>query len=767
MAVSTHGKHFSEIRDIAMTTTKPDTHKTLDSGISLDIDGMTCASCANRIQKKLNKVEGVVAEVNYATEKATVQAPRGMSADDLIAVVQKAGYGARRTAPETPRVDRADVIKPRMLLAFALATPVVAVSMVPAWQFAGWQWAALVLTAVIVFWCGRSFHAATWANLRHGTTTMDTLVTMGTFAAFGWSVVAMVFGHAGQIGMTHEFSFALGRSDPMGNVYFEAAAAIIAFLLLGRWIEARSKKEAGAAVRALMEVGAKEAVVLRDGVEERIPAGELSLNDLIVVRPGEKVAADGEVVEGHSAVDASVITGESLPVEVSPGSALVGGSVNTTGRLVVRATAVGSATQVAQIARLVEEAQTGKANAQRIADRVTTFFVPAVIGIAILTFLLHWGFGSGITFALTAGIAVLIIACPCALGLATPSALLVGTGRGAQMGTIIRGPQSLEKARGITTIVLDKTGTLTTGNMSVLSVEPADGFDERELLAVAAAVESGSEHPIAHAVVTHAVEKGHRSAASASGFTGVPGKGVTAQVVLDGGEPHEVGVGSRVLMDDMGVGVESTAGVASDVIGSEVFVARDGRFLGRVVVGDQLKPTAKRAIARLKELGLKPVLLTGDNLAAAKRVAAEVGISEVRAGVLPQGKAEAIEELRAGNHSVAMVGDGVNDAAALATADLGIAMGAGTDAAIAASDITLMRDDLLSVVDAVRLSRATDSTIKSNLVWAFGYNVLAIPIAALGMLTPMIAGAAMAFSSVFVMLNSLRLKGFREEKRDV
>ena len=739
--------------------------KKSDVDISLDIEGMTCASCANRIQKKLNKVGGVIATVNYATEKAKVQAPAGVSAADLIAVVEKAGYGARRTAPETPKSDRADVILPRMVLAFALAIPVVAVSMVPAFQFPAWQWVALVLTVVIVFWCGRSFHAATWTNLKHGTTTMDTLVSLGTLAAFGWSVVAMFFGHAGEIGMRHEFTFALTRSDPMGNVYFEAAAAIIAFLLLGRWIEARSKKEAGAAVRALMEVGAKEAVILRDDAEVRIPAGELALGDLIVVRPGEKVAADGEVVEGESAVDSSIITGESMPVEVAPGSKLVGGSVNATGRLVVRATAVGSATQVAQIARLVEEAQTGKANAQRLADRVTTFFVPAVIGIAVLTFVAHWLVGSGITFALTAGIAVLIIACPCALGLATPSALLVGTGRGAQLGTIIRRAQSLEKARSITTVVLDKTGTLTTGQMSLLSIEPSGQDGERELLAIAAAVEAGSEHPIARAVVASADEKGLAKMASASAFSAVPGKGVMAEVTLDGGASRKVGVGSRVLMENMGVAMGAASGGQSNVIGSEVFVAAEDRLLGRIVVGDQLKPGAKRAIDRLRDLGLTPVLLTGDNQEAAEAVARQVGITEVRAGVLPQGKADAIEELRRGGQRVAMVGDGVNDAAALATADLGIAMGAGTDAAIAASDITLMRDDLLSVVDAVRLSRATDSTIKSNLVWAFGYNVLAIPVAALGMLTPMIAGAAMAFSSVFVMLNSLRLKGFREEVR--
>ncbi|MGO1487705.1 MAG: heavy metal translocating P-type ATPase [Arachnia sp.] len=747
----------------AVTTTVEGSKKQAMDDVSLDIEGMTCASCANRIQKKLNKVEGVTATVNYATEKATVHGPRGMTAEDFIAVVEKAGYGARRTAPETPKMDRADVIKPRMVLAFALAIPVVIVSMVPALQFPGWQWAALVLTAVIVFWCGRSFHSAAWANLRHGTTTMDTLVSLGTLAAFGWSVVAMVFGHAGMIGMRHEFSFALTRSDPMGNVYFEAAAAIIAFLLLGRWIEARSKKEAGAAVRALMEVGAKEAVVLKDGGEVQIPAGELAVNDLIVVRPGEKIAADGEVLEGESAVDASIITGESMPVEVAPGSRLVGGSINATGRLVVRAIAVGSATQVAQIARMVEDAQTGKANAQRLADRVTTFFVPAVLGIAVLTFVAHWLSGSGVTFALTAAIAVLIIACPCALGLATPSALLVGTGRGAQLGTIIRGPQALEKARSITTVVLDKTGTLTTGAMSVLKVEPAKGVDAQELLAVAAAVETGSEHPIARAVVSRAEADNLTGTATAAKFSSVPGKGVMAHVGLAGSAQQEVGVGSRALMSDMGIDMGSITETSVDVIGSEVFVARHGRFLGRIVVGDQLKPTAKRAISRLKQLGLTPVLLTGDNQAAAERVAVEVGISHVQAGVLPRGKAEAIESLQRDGQRVAMVGDGVNDAAALASADLGIAMGAGTDAAIAASDITLMRDDLLSVVDAVRLSRATDSTIKSNLVWAFGYNVLAIPVAALGMLTPMIAGAAMAFSSVFVMLNSLRLKGFREE----
>ena len=714
--------------------------------ISLDLTGMTCASCANRIEKKLNKVDGVQATVNYATEKASVQAPKGTTVQDLIAVVEAAGYGARETTVE-PREERADVLLPRVQLAFTLAVPVIAVSMVPALQFPGWQWLALLLTTIVVFWCGRSFHRAALTNIRHGATTMDTLVSLGTSVAWLWSVVAMFFGHAGAIGMTHEFTLTLGRADPMGSVYFEAAAGVVAFLLLGRWIEARSKREAGSAVRALLEVGAKEATILRDGAEVAIPAGELSLNDLIVVRPGEKVAADGVVVEGSSAVDAAVITGESLPVEVGPGSAVVGGSVNATGRLVVKATAVGSATQVAQIARLVEEAQTGKARAQRLADRITEFFVPAVLALAMLTFMVQLLAGAGSTFALTAGIAVLIIACPCALGLATPSALLVGTGRGAELGVIIRGAQALEKARSVQAVVLDKTGTLTTGRMSVLEVAPAEGVDEAELLAVAAAVEAGSEHPIARAVVERAED-----VPAAERFEALPGIG--ARALLDG---VPVAVGSRRLLAEQGIEFPDEA----SRLGSEVFVLRDGALLGRIVVGDQLKPGAEQAVAGLRDLGLRPVLLTGDSWAVAREVASQVGIEDVHAEVLPQGKAEVITGLQADGMRVAMVGDGVNDAAALATSDLGIAMGAGTDAAMAASDLTLMRDDLTGVVDAIRLSRATERTIRGNLLWAFFYNVAAIPVAALGLLTPMIAGAAMACSSVFVVLNSLRLRNFR------
>ena len=623
--------------------------------ISLDLTGMTCASCANRIEKKLNKVDGVQATVNYATEKARVQAPKGTTAQDLIAVVEAAGYGARETTVE-PREERADVLLPRVQLAFTLAVPVIAVSMAPALQFPGWQWLALLLTTIVVFWCGRSFHRAALANVRHGATTMDTLVSLGTSVAWLWSVVAMFFGHAGAIGMTHEFTLTLGHADPMGSVYFEAAAGVVAFLLLGRWIEARSKREAGSAVRALLEVGAKEATILRDGAEVAIPAGELSLNDLIVVRPGEKVAADGVVVEGSSAVDAAVITGESLPVEVGPGSAVVGGSVNTTGRLVVKATAVGSATQVAQIARLVEEAQTGKARAQRLADRITEFFVPAVLVLSMLTFMVQLLVGAGPTFALTAGMAVLIIACPCARGLATPSALLVGTGRGAELGVIIRGAQALEKARSVQAVVLDKTGTLTTGRMSVLEVAPAEGVDEAELLAVAAAVEAGSEHPIARAVVERAGD-----APAAERFEALPGIG--ARALLDG---VPVAVGSRRLLAEQGIEVPGEASRE----GSEVFVVRGGALLGRIVVGDQLKPGAAEAVAGLRDLGLRPVLLTGDSWVVAREVASQVGIEDVHAEVLPQGKAEVITGLQADGMRVAMVGDGVNDAAALATSDL-------------------------------------------------------------------------------------------------
>ncbi|MCG6568166.1 cation-translocating P-type ATPase [Tessaracoccus sp. ZS01] len=732
---------------MSTSRTQPITNK-----IQLDIQGMTCASCAARIEKKLNKVDGVTASVNYSTEKATVEAPPNFTADDLIAVVEKTGYGATLPVPVSEKNDEAAALKPRVLWSFILSTPVVLVSMIPALQFPGWQWAALVLSAVVVLWLGRSFHTATFTNLRHGATTMDTLVTMGTGTAFAWSLYAMLFGHAGEIGMKHHFEFNLAQQDAMGFIYFEAAVVIISFLLLGRYIEARAKTESGAAMRALLEVGAKQATVLRDGEEQLVDVKSLAVGDLVVVRPGEKVAADGEVVEGRSAVDASIITGESLPVEVEPGTTVVGGSVNTTGRLVVRTTAVGANSQLARIAKMVEEAQEGKADVQRLADKVSSIFVPVVLGIAAVTLVGHLVAAHGWTVALSAAISVLIIACPCALGLATPSALMVGTGRGAQLGTVIRGPQVLERARRVQTIVFDKTGTLTTGHMSVVDVEPVDGVDREELLGLAAAVEAASEHPIAAALVA-AVDR----PLPVEDFQNVPGRGVRGIV---GG--RTVYAGSPAFMADLGHG---RAGWSRDVIGSVVEVADEQRILGRVVVADTIKESAGVAVEQLKKLGLTPVLLSGDNEATARAVAESLGIHDVRAGVTPEGKVAAIKELQAKGQQVAMVGDGVNDAAAIAQADLGIAMGTGTDAAIAAGDITLMRHDLSAAVDAVRLSRATLRTIKGNLLWAFGYNTAAIPLAAFGMLTPMIAGAAMAFSSVFVVLNSLRLRGFRSLRK--
>ena len=715
--------------------------------VQLDIDGMTCASCANRVEKKLNKVGGVMASVNYSTERATIEADGAITTQDLIEVVEKAGYGAKVPEPDAPKHDEAAKLRPRVVLAFALGIPVVVVSMVPALQFPAWQWVAMILSVIVVFWAGRSFHQATWTNLRHRAVTMDTLVTLGTFTAMAWSIYAMFFGHAGQIGMVHEFEFTLSRQDAMGFVYFEAAVAIIAFLLLGRYIEAKAKVESGRAMHELLQVGAKRARRLVGGVEQEIDVRLLKVGDEIVVRPGEKIAADGEIVEGRSAVDQSIITGESLPVEVEPGSQVVGGAVNTTGRLVVRATAVGEDSQLAHMAKLVEEAQTGKADVQRLADKVTTIFVPTVIIIAVVALVVHMLMGAGLTFALSSAIAVLIIACPCALGLATPSALMVGTGRGAQLGVIIRGPQVLERARKVSTIVFDKTGTITTGAMSVAAVEPEEGETSEVLLRAAATVESASEHPIARAL-EQVAEVGELT-----DFENLPGRGVKG--LVDGIPTY---AGSPALLAELGLEVPTRQ---SDTIGSEVWVATDSRVLGRIVVADTLKHNAKEVISRLRALGLTPVLLSGDNERTARAVAAEVGIDDVRAGVSPEGKVEVIKEFQAGGAQVAMVGDGVNDAAALAQADLGIAMGSGTDAAIAAGDITLMRHDLMAAVDAVRLSRATLNKIKSNLVWAFAYNTAAIPLAALGLLTPMIAGAAMAFSSVFVVLNSLLLKFFK------
>ncbi len=725
--------------------------------IELDVQGMTCASCAARIEKKLNKLDGVQASVNYATEKAHVVVPAQLGADDLILTVQAAGYDAALPTPEAPPRDRAAEIKRRLLVSAVLAIPVIAMAMVPPLQFPGWQWVSLLLATPVVTWAAWPFHRSALVNLRHGASTMDTLISLGTSAAYLWSVIALVFGSAGEIGMTHQWSFSLERDHHLSAIYFEAAVGIITFILLGRYIEARSRQDASSALRALAEVGAKSVTRLRDGVEVTVPIDKLAVGDEFVVRPGEKVATDGEVVSGDSAVDNSVITGEALPVEVRAGSAVVGASMNTTGRLVVRATAVGADTQLAQIARLVELAQTGKSRSQALADKISGVFVPTVITIAVVTGIGWLLAGQGATFAVTAAVSVLIISCPCALGLATPTALLAGSLRGSRLGILIRGPEALEEAHRIDTIAMDKTGTITAGQMSLDSVVPTKGGDEAELLAVAATLESASEHPIARAVV--AAHNGPLG--ELTGFANVPGRGVRALV-----DRRPAAAGNAALMADLGLAVPGELIAAADEAArrgaSVLLVALDDRIVGLLTVADRIAPNAAAAVTRLRELGLRTVMVTGDNQAAAEYVAAQVGIDEVRAEVLPSDKFAVVTQLQAdGTHHVAMIGDGVNDAAALSQADLGIAMGSGTDAAIAASDLTLMRHDLMLAADAVQLSRRTLNTIRGNLFWAFIYNVAAIPIAASGYLNPMFAGAAMAFSSVFVVTNSLRLRGFR------
>jgi Cu+-exporting ATPase len=640
-----------------------------------------------------------------------------------------------------------------------LTVPVIAMAMIPALQFTYWQWASLALAAPVIVWAGWPFHKAAWTNLRHGTATMDTLISMGTSAAFLWSLYALFFGHAGMPGMKHPFEFALARSDGAGNIYLEAAAGVTMFILAGRYFEKRSKRQAGAALRALLELGAKEVSVLRGGAEVKIPTSELAVGDEFVVRPGEKIATDGTVVAGTSAVDASMLTGESVPVEVGEGDPVTGATVNAGGRLVVRATRVGSDTQLAQMAELVEAAQSGKAQVQRLADRISGVFVPIVIAVALLALAAWLVSGAGVSAAFTAAVAVLVIACPCALGLATPTALLVGTGRGAQMGVLIKGPEVLESTRKVDTVVLDKTGTVTTGRMTLVDAVAEPGTDHAELLRLAGALEDASEHPIAQAVAQGAV---HEVGAlpTPEDFANIEGKGV--QGVVDG---HAVLVGRESLLADWSQRLSpdlAAAKAAAEAEGKTVVaVGWDGKARGVLVVADAVKPTSAEAIAGLKGLGLTPVLLTGDNQAVARRIAAEVGIDQVIAEVLPKDKVDVVARLQDEGKVVAMVGDGVNDAPALAQADLGLAMGTGTDVAIEASDITLVRGDLRSAVDAIRLSRKTLGTIKTNLFWAFAYNVAAIPIAALGMLNPMLAGAAMAFSSVFVVGNSLRLRGFR------
>ena len=740
----------------------------MTSTTELEITGMTCASCANRIERKLNKVPGVVATVNYATEKAKVSYDDGVGTDDLLAAVKAAGYAAALpTPPAAAGEDTAAADDPtrslreRLLISAVLTVPVVALAMVPAWQFDYWQWLSLTLAAPVVVWGAFPFHRAAWSNLRHGSSTMDTLISMGTLAAFGWSLYALFLGTAGTPGMTHPFELTIQRTDGAGNIYLEAAAGVTTFILAGRYFEARSKRQAGAALRALLELGSRDVAVLRGSVETRIPVEQLVVGDRFVVRPGEKVATDGVVEEGSSAVDASMLTGESVPVEVGTGDAVVGATVNAGGRIVVRATRVGADTQLAQMARLVEDAQNGKAAAQRLADRISGIFVPVVIALSAATLGFWIGTGAGLTVAFTAAVAVLIIACPCALGLATPTALMVGTGRGAQLGILIKGPEMLEQTRRVDTVVLDKTGTVTTGQMNVVDLVVEAGEDVAEVLRVAGTLEDASEHPVARAIARAAQER-LGALGKVEDFASVEGLGV--QGVVDG---HAVVVGRPQLLEDwsqhLSPDLAKALTEAQAQGGTTVAIGWDGRARGIIVVADTVKDTSAEAIARLRDLGLRPILLTGDATSVAHAVAREVGIdpADVIAEVMPAGKVETVRRLQAEGRVVAMVGDGVNDAAALAQADLGLAMGTGTDVAIEASDLTLVRGDLRVAADAIRLSRRTLATIKGNLFWAFGYNVAALPLAAAGLLNPMLAGAAMAFSSVFVVGNSLRLRGFQ------
>ncbi|NEC67061.1 heavy metal translocating P-type ATPase [Streptomyces sp. SID9727] len=786
-----------------------DTHTATEAGAPAEpsraefmIGGMTCASCAARVEKKLNRMDGVTATVNYATEKARVSYDgTAVSVHDLVATVERTGYTAkpvpgavaqtRRPAatearqtpqsPQTPgpapRAPRPEpepeapphpdttpdpaltALRQRLVVSAVLAAPVVALAMVPALQFDFWQWLSLTLAAPVVVWGGLPFHRAAWTNLRHGAATMDTLVSVGTLAAFGWSLWALFLGDAGMPGMRHGFDLTASRADASSTLYLEVAAGVVTFILLGRYLEAKSKRRAGSALRALMHLGAKDVTVLRDGTEIRVPVARLSVGDRFLVRPGEKIATDGTVVEGSSAVDASLLTGESVPVDVGVGDTVTGATLNAGGRLVVEATRVGADTQLARMAKLVEDAQNGKAEVQRLADRISAVFVPVVLLIALAT-LVGWLLATDdVTAAFTAAVAVLIIACPCALGLATPTALMVGTGRGAQLGILIKGPEVLESTRRVDTIVLDKTGTVTTGRMTLQTVHTTPGTTETDALRLAGALEHASEHPIAQAVATGAADRTGTPLPTPDDFTNLPGLGV--QGVVDG---HAVLVGREQLLVEAGFTLpDALASAVADAAAqgrTAVAVGWDGEARAVLEVADAIKDTSAEAVAALRDLGLTPILLTGDHRAVAESVAREAGIEEVRAEVLPEEKAHVIRGLQERGRVVAMVGDGVNDAAALAQADLGLAMGTGTDAAIEASDLTLVRGDLKVTADAIRLSRRTLTTIRGNLFWAFGYNVAALPLAAFGLLNPMIAGAAMAFSSVFVVTNSLRLRSF-------
>jgi len=743
--------------------------------IDLDLEGMTCSSCANRIERNLNKLEGVEASVNFATEKAAVTYDSSsLGTDDLVNAVEAAGYAARiPAAPGEPgapeeiddEVDDPEVkdLRFRLIVSAALSLPIFLMSMIPALQFEYWQWLSLQLATPVILWAAWPFHRVAWQNLKHGAASMDTLISLGTLAAYGWSVVALFFLGAGEAGMTMPFSLIPEQGGGVDEIYFEVAAVVVTFILAGRYFEAKAKRSAGAALRALLHLGAKDVNVIdEDGNESLIPIADLAVGQRFVVRPGERIATDGLVVEGHSAIDSSLLTGEPVPVEVGPGAEVAGATINDGGRLVIEATRVGEETALAQIARLVTDAQTGKAPVQRLADRVSAVFVPVVVILAVATLGFWLGADVSTTYAFTAAVAVLIIACPCALGLATPTALLVGTGRGAQLGLLIKGPEVLESTREVDTIVLDKTGTVTTGKMELEEIITAGGITDDEALRLAGSVEHGSEHPIARAIATAAARK-LGSLPAAESFVNHEGRGVTAMV-----EGREVSAGKAVFLIDRGLKVPGSLQDGLDQAQQQaktpVLVGWEGEAKAVFVVADRIKETSAEAIRAFRDLGLRTVLLTGDNRTTAQAVADAVGIDEVTAEVLPADKVEVVKDLQAQGRVVAMVGDGVNDAPALAQADLGLSIGTGTDVAIEASDLTLVSGDLRKGADAIQLSRRTLSIIKGNLFWAFAYNVAALPLAVTGLLNPLVAGAAMAFSSVFVVSNSLRLRGFRPRR---